>query len=487
MARLFPGHFGRGGPRPKRGQKRFAHPPKPRMVKSVKLSVVALPRPSNKTPNASTDLKMMRAGLGKRCALIPEDADHSEIRAIFEMEFPKLESLNGDWLFYKAAGGSGQINLMQGHLDDSPLPFNATEFSKMPKSTCRKCGQSMPLQLLGIHLEECRDYNAESDEFGDTDTDEVLLVSSSKETVVEIYTMAPDAAWKTVADPQRATEVFRRNLLGQREEMALLRLSIDIREDADKQEMAIISFYKSRQTKWSRPLRWTLEGDVATGDGVTRHLFSLIMKNLQHGFHINFGNSNTTLLFEGQHDHLIPSTSQILPLFTLLGGNMDTATIQLEDIPDLDIRQTVGLLDGESQLIESDRQDVTAMALTWDLPGPRVTVDNRKWLFYRMLQMALVVRRPCLTILSGLWSCRQMTKGSSNRRDVIIPNTAKTFWVGWDVAMKGMQMHVVKGDFPRSSTCFLSLRLPGHHESYLDFAAQLEQCIATNETGFGLI
>ncbi|KAK5906707.1 hypothetical protein CesoFtcFv8_004629 [Champsocephalus esox] len=38
-----------------------------------------------------------------------------------------------------------------------------------------------------------------------------------------------------------------------------------------------------------------------------------------------------------------------------------------------------------------------------------------------------------------------------------------------------------------SSTCFLTLRLPGHHESYLDCAAQLEQCIATNETGFGLI
>ncbi|KAI4801771.1 hypothetical protein KUCAC02_019642, partial [Chaenocephalus aceratus] len=181
---------------------------------------------------------MMRAGLGKRCALIPEDADHSEICAIFEMEFPKLESLNGDWLFYK---------------------------------------------------------NAESDEFGDTDTDEVLLVSSSKETVVE-----------------RATEVFRRTLLGQREEMAPLRLSIDIREDVDKQEMAIISFYKSRQTKWSRPLRWTSEGDVA-----------------------------------------------------------------------------MEMLDGESQLSESDRQDVTALALTRDLPG--VAVDNRKWLFYRMLQMATVL------------------------------------------------------------------------------------------------
>ncbi|KAK5923830.1 hypothetical protein CgunFtcFv8_000764 [Champsocephalus gunnari] len=215
--------------------------------------------------------------------------------------------------------------------------------------------------------------------------------------------MAPDAAWKTVADPQRATEVFRRNLFGQREEMALLRLSIDIREDADKQEMAIISFYKSRQTKWSRPLRWTLEGDVATGDGVTRHLFSLIMKNLQHGFHINFGNSNTTLLFEGQHDHLIPSTSQIL---------------------------TVGLLDGESQLSESDRQDVTAMALTWDLPGPRVTVDNRKWLFYRMLQMAVIGRtmRQIKQIRKGLKETEvfQLLTGRADVVPMMFPRLSAT-------------------------------------------------------------
>ncbi|KAK5906706.1 hypothetical protein CesoFtcFv8_004629 [Champsocephalus esox] len=163
----------------------------------------------------------------------------------------------------------------------------------MPKSTCRKCGQSMPLQLLGIHLEECRDYTncpicsstvpaeflemhastcgqsnhpaetanqgSEESRYGQADHGNEDCVAGPS----QIYTMAPDAAWKTAADPQRATEVFRRNLLGQREEMAPLRLSIDIHEDVDKQEMAIISFYKSRQTKWSRPLRWTLEGDVA--------------------------------------------------------------------------------------------------------------------------------------------------------------------------------------------------------------------------------
>ncbi|KAI4829286.1 hypothetical protein KUCAC02_023336 [Chaenocephalus aceratus] len=369
----------------------------------------------------------MRAGLGKRCALIAEDADHSEIRAIFEMEFPKLESLNGDWLFYKA---TARVTT------PLKLQIKAQRNAYMDK-------QITGMKIVWLDRHRCTQW---------------LLM-------------------------QRATEVFRRNLLSQREEMAPLRLSIDICEDVDKQEMAIISFYKSRQTKWSRPLRWTLEGDVATGDGVTRHLFSLIMKNLQHGFHINFGNSNTTLLFEGQQDHLIPSTSQILVesdlflmagrmmghsfidggpclsglcpavIHVLLGGNMDTATIQLEDIADLDIRQTVGL---------------TALDhIEWPL---ELSSDDEG-------EYSMTVKSQVAEYL------RQFIENASptQLRQLV------TFWVGWDVPMKGMQMHVVKGDFPRSSTCFLTLRLPGHHESYLDSAAQLEQCIATNETGFGLI
>ncbi|KAI4825498.1 hypothetical protein KUCAC02_021178, partial [Chaenocephalus aceratus] len=127
--------------------------------------------------------------------------DHKPIRAIFEMEFPKLESLNGDWLFYKATV-------------TTPL--------KLQIKAQRKA--YMDKQITGM---------------------KIVWLDHHRFT-----------QWLLM---QRATEVFRRNLLGQREEMAPLRLSIDIREDVDKQEMAIISFYKSRQTKWSRPLRWTLE------------------------------------------------------------------------------------------------------------------------------------------------------------------------------------------------------------------------------------
>ncbi len=86
------------------------------------------------------------------------------------------------------------------------------------------------------------------------------------------------------------------------------------------------------------------------------------------------GNGNGTALFEGQADHLIPSTSQVLlqsDLFVmagrilghsflhggpslagvspaivhvLLGGSPQTATITIEDVADIDIRETIQMV-----------------------------------------------------------------------------------------------------------------------------------------------
>ncbi len=83
---------------------------------------------------------------------------------------------------------------------------------------------------------------------------------------------------------------------------------------------------------------------------------------------LSSGNTDTTLLFEGESDHLVPSTSQILVesdmfmmagrmvghsfihggpclsgispavIHVLLGRPPETATIQLQDCPDLDHR-----------------------------------------------------------------------------------------------------------------------------------------------------
>lgn len=89
---------------------------------------------------------------------------------------------------------------------------------------------------------------------------------------------------------------------------------------------------------------------------------------------LHAGNRTSTMLFEGQADHLIPSTSQVLVqsdlfkmagrmighsflhggppltgvspaiLHVLLGGSRETATIVLEDVADIDIRETIQLV-----------------------------------------------------------------------------------------------------------------------------------------------
>ena len=38
---------------------------------------------------------------------------------------------------------------------ETPLPHDAPEFERMPKSTCQKCGIIMPLQFLALHITSC--------------------------------------------------------------------------------------------------------------------------------------------------------------------------------------------------------------------------------------------------------------------------------------------------------------------------------------------
>ncbi|KAI9534200.1 hypothetical protein NQZ68_016919 [Dissostichus eleginoides] len=112
-----------------------------------------------------------------------------------------------------------------------------------------------------------------------------------------------------------------------------------MKQDIEDQEARIITFYKVHKADWARPLQRRLEG-----------------------------NGTSTLLFEGQVDHLIPCTSQVLVqsdlfkmagrmigysflhrglspavLHVLLGGSRETTTLVLEDVADIDIRETIQL------------------------------------------------------------------------------------------------------------------------------------------------
>ncbi|XP_019210656.1 G2/M phase-specific E3 ubiquitin-protein ligase isoform X2 [Oreochromis niloticus] len=143
----------------------------------------------------------------------------------------------------------------------------------------------------------------------------------------------------------------------------------------------------------------------------------MAMLKLQHGFNTHSGAANMTLLFEGQQNHLVPSTSQILAdsdfvvagrmighsflndgprlhglskaiIHMLVHADRDTVTVQLDDVPDLDIRSTIYRLDGNKHLTEQQKDDINNLAISWDLPP--VSAENCRWLFQQLLHHAVI-------------------------------------------------------------------------------------------------
>ena len=54
---------------------------------------------------------------------------------------------------------------IQDEIDTTPLPPDAPEFSKMPKSQCKTCGEILPLQVLAVHVGSCRKSTTEEVSF----------------------------------------------------------------------------------------------------------------------------------------------------------------------------------------------------------------------------------------------------------------------------------------------------------------------------------
>nr|XP_055026707.1 uncharacterized protein LOC129416429 [Misgurnus anguillicaudatus]XP_055026708.1 uncharacterized protein LOC129416429 [Misgurnus anguillicaudatus] len=225
----------------------------------------------------------------------------------------------------------------------------------------------------------------------------------------------------------------------------------------------------------------------------------------------------------------------------LLQGSEDTATLQLEDCPDVDIRETIDLLSGHSPLNEDQSSKVLELCLSWDLPGP--TEGNRRWLYERLLSHAVLGKRTrqIKQIRRGLketfvWNLLNERKDVAffpkESEDSCTPEmllshiswhrgddeddddddeyspdikeritgylkqfieTASSkdlknllkFWVGWERMEANVAVEIVKSDFPKSSTCFCVLRLPGHYNDFQTFKKDLLMCIGTCKYGFG--
>ncbi|XP_026040866.1 uncharacterized protein LOC113032268 isoform X1 [Astatotilapia calliptera] len=374
--------------------------------------------------------------------------------------------------------------------------------------------------------------------------------------------------WLTVLDSSKAIYECAKNALDMHEMESPLRLTMDIRQSVADQDMALISFYKRPNVEWARPLECRLEGDTAIGQGVIRFFLSTCMEKLMSGFCINFANSNVTPLFEGEPGHYIPSAAHFLVesdmflmagrmvghsflhggpclsglspavVHVLLGGSPETATVTPEDCPDLDLRGTIQLLEGQSKLSDEERKRVQDLAYAWDLPP--LTENNRRWLFEKLLLHSVIgrVTRSIKQLRRGLkethmWTlltqrpdtvpllfpqelaavnpevllqrivwpededddcppqnkCRitgYMRHFILNATPSELTNVLK-FWTGWEIVPKSLTVELVDGRHPTAATCYETLRIPYHYKDYLTFKEDLIACSETFHSGFGLI
>ncbi|XP_046901646.1 uncharacterized protein LOC124484669 isoform X1 [Hypomesus transpacificus] len=415
-------------------------------------------------------------GSGRRkLTIIPIDSEGYSTRVL------KAASKNGKNTIYMVP--------IQEHLSTEPLPYDSPEFSKMPQSTCITCGSEMPLQLLPLHVGQCSGTITGNTPGASLDEDchvidqpvepttgtregmgvsfevcpicltpypfDILLSHAStcgdrmgithsesasptrREELpgpsVQRLSIQLSAAHMNKQDPWKACQLFREELLDRNSEHRRLSLTLDMFDEPEEQDSSLISFYKMNNVNWAAPFKCHLRGDAAVGEGVNRHVLSLVMQKLKTGFSINLGSAGLTTLFEGEKEHRVPSAAAVLrasnlfemagrmighsvlhggpgfsglssPVVKLLTGrHRDTAAsaLTLQDCPDLDHRETIALLT-KAKMTAAETTSVTDLCLSWDLPVPSPT--NHDWLFQELLTQAVLdrVAQPIKQIRKGL-------------------------------------------------------------------------------------
>lgn len=103
-----------------------------------------LAQEGNSSPECDSQLILPFGGGGRRkLSIIPTDADGYSTRLL------KSVSNNGKNMLF--------VVPLQEQLSTEPLPYDSVEFAKMPQSSCMKCGKKIPLPLLPLHIEECKE------------------------------------------------------------------------------------------------------------------------------------------------------------------------------------------------------------------------------------------------------------------------------------------------------------------------------------------
>ncbi|KAK1904039.1 G2/M phase-specific E3 ubiquitin-protein ligase, partial [Dissostichus eleginoides] len=113
----------------------------------------------------------------------------------------------------------------------------------------------------------------------------------------------------------------------------------------------------------------------------------------------------------------------------LLHGDVDTATIYLADVADLDLRETIHMLDGDELLSDQQTNEINNLAFSWDLPA--IKPANRRWLFQQLMQHAVIGRRTkqIKQIRKGLKDTKVWTllKEKPETARIVFPRQANAF------------------------------------------------------------
>ncbi|XP_026065937.1 uncharacterized protein LOC113048368 isoform X2 [Carassius auratus] len=384
-----------------RGKRRFSTSA-PCIVKRTDFHIYVLSEPSQFTPKGSEVLELAHAGLGKRMLSIPDHLKHDE------------ESESGTCLDEDCS------------VLEQPVP--STIGTDESLSVCPICLASYPADFLPFHASTCGDrMNCAGPSVAASPPRGEELPGPS------VPQLSAASTWATEVELQKACELYKEDLLNCYSESPRLSLSLNMFDEEEEQDSAFISFYKQNNVDWAAPFKCKLRGDAAVGDGVNRHVLSMAMQKLKTGFRINLGSAAPTTLFEGEKEHRVPSAAAVLresnlfemagrmighsflhggssfsglslPVVTLLTGeSIDTAAsaLTLEDCPDIDHRETIGLLKN-AELTAEENTKVTELCLSWDLPFP--TSTNRVWLFQELLSHAVLhrVKQPIKQIRKGL-------------------------------------------------------------------------------------
>ncbi|CAL8239944.1 unnamed protein product, partial [Gadus morhua 'NCC'] len=325
-----------------------------------------------------------------------------------------------------------------------------------------------------------------------------------------------DSAWRNIADVRMAADVYRQALLLAKDDERILRVKLDMAEDEEDREGQIINFYKAPNIDWARPFQAKLQGDIAIGDGVTRHFLSLVIHKLEHGFRIYVGNSCGTMLFEGQSGHLVPSNSKVFvqnDIFTKSvkkNGNLTSLSLEQKDaINTLAIEMDYPILKeaNRSWLLHNILQDVVFGRIKKQLKQLKEGLKETNvlnWMEARpdavkevFPSQAEATCSPEVVLELIQWP-QEVEGQEQNRIKEFLLQFIRTvsqdklkellkFWVGWEIPMCDMKVEVVDNPYPGASTCFHTLRLPSHYETYDEFSQSLEMCVGTVEFGFGLL